>query len=99
MSAAVASAEWDELPVHSQEILDDAAERDDEADARDSDAQQRDRNASLPSFLHDEEFEASLRAWRSAASDRMHSKDDRASAARTGTVSVSPKPELDDSGE
>jgi hypothetical protein len=37
--------------------------------------------ASLQSFLHDDEYDASLKARRSAAMDRSDSKIDRTSAA------------------
>jgi hypothetical protein len=64
-----------------QGILDAAEKRDDDADARDVAASERDSAASLHSFLHDDEYDASLKARRSAAMDRADSHTDRDSAA------------------
>ena len=64
-----------------QDILDDADERDQRADARDSVADDRDRAASLQSFLHDDDGSSGLKARRAAGMDRLDSKADRASAA------------------
>ncbi|TPG14951.1 hypothetical protein [Pedococcus bigeumensis] len=65
-----------------QRVLDDADARDEQADVRDSVAADRDGVADRESFLDpDSDYDASLRARRSAAMDRSDSKDDRASAA------------------
>jgi hypothetical protein len=63
------------------EILDAAEVRDEQADARDAAAGERDSAASLQSFLHDHEYEATLKARRSAAMDRSDAHDDRDSSA------------------
>jgi hypothetical protein len=62
-------------------ILADADERDDLADERDVAADKRDLRASLDCFLGDRDFDAALKARRSAAMDRLNSKVDRNSAA------------------
>ena len=64
-------------------ILAAAAERDDEADQRDDVASERDRAADLAAFLaaDGQSYGDAAPARRDAALDRMHSKDDRASAA------------------
>jgi hypothetical protein len=61
-------------------ILDRADERDERADARDEAATARDSAASLHSFLHDAEYDAALKARRSAAMDRRDSHTDRGAA-------------------
>jgi hypothetical protein len=63
-----------------QGILDRADERDERADARDEAATARDSAASLHSFLHDDEYDAALKARRSAAMDRQDSHTDRGAA-------------------
>ena len=51
------------------------------ADARDSTAERRDRDASLAGFLNDDSYGDNLQSRRSAASDRLRSKEDRSLAA------------------
>jgi hypothetical protein len=64
-----------------QGILADARQRDDQAEARDDVANERDRSTSKHSFLHDDGYDAALKARRSSALDRMDSQTDRTSAA------------------
>jgi hypothetical protein len=64
-----------------QGILADAQQRDNQAEARDDAANERDRSTSQHSFLHDDEYDAALKARRSSALDRMDSQTDRTSAA------------------
>jgi hypothetical protein len=64
-----------------QDIAQNAAARDEQADARDSSAERRDRDASLAGFLNDDNYGDGLRSRRSAALDRLQSKEDRTSAA------------------
>ncbi|MEO6413295.1 MAG: hypothetical protein ABIO48_11990 [Pedococcus sp.] len=72
----------DERRAQVQRVLDDADARDEQADVRDSVAADRDGAADRESFLDpDSDYNASLRARRSAAMDRSDSQDDRASAA------------------
>ncbi len=63
------------------EILAAAEARDEQADARDTAARKRDSAASLHSFLNDDEYDATLKARRSAAMDRSDSRTDRDSSA------------------
>jgi hypothetical protein len=63
------------------EILDAAEARDEQADARDTAAGKRDSAASLHSFLNDDEYDATLKARRSAAMDRSDAHTDRDSSA------------------
>ena len=62
-------------------ILDAAEARDEQADARDAAAGDRDSAASLHSFLNDDEYDATLKARRSAAMDRSDAHTDRDSSA------------------
>jgi hypothetical protein len=62
-------------------ILAGADERDEQADARDSIADKREMDASLHSFLHDDEYDSGHKARRSSATDRSASKTDRTSSA------------------
>jgi hypothetical protein len=64
-----------------QGILADARQRDNQAEERDEAADERDRSTSRHSFLHDQEYDAALKARRSSALDRMDSQTDRTSAA------------------
>jgi hypothetical protein len=64
-----------------QGILDRADERDSQAADRDARADDRDHEASLRSFLHDEDFAPGVEARQAAGMDRADSKDDRTSAA------------------
>lgn len=66
-----------------QQIIAAADERDDEADARDALADKRDQAASLAAFLSTgHTYDATLKARRSAAGDRLDSKIDRKSSAQ-----------------
>jgi hypothetical protein len=66
-----------------QQIIAAAEERDDEADVRDNLADKRDQAASLAAFLSTgHTYDETLKARRSAAADRLDSKNDRTSSAR-----------------
>jgi hypothetical protein len=70
-----------DLKKRASAILDEANERDGKADARDSRANDRDKEASLQSFLHDEDFTPGVKAREAAGMDRSDSKADRTWAA------------------
>ena len=86
LDAREALAVADEFARHARkqrnkDIVSEAEERDVRADARDSTAERRDRDASLAGFLNDDSYGDNLQLRRSAASDRLRSKEDRSLAA------------------
>lgn len=95
--AREASAEADEARFAERadqvdQILAAADERDERADLRDEEADAREQAASLDSFLHDPEYDATLKARRAAAIDRSYSKTDRAAGA-SDRANLSDRPE------
>lgn len=80
---AAREAQETDRELQAQQILAGAAGRDEDADARDVIAADRDEVASRDAFVSERgDYGAALMARRSAALDRLDSKDDRTCSAR-----------------
>jgi hypothetical protein len=79
-------------------ILADAGQRDAQADGRDAVADKREKDASLLSFMRDDDqYDSAHKARRSSAMDRSASRADRASSAEDRTeLTKDVPPESDD---
>jgi hypothetical protein len=87
----------DSRQERNKNIVSKAEKRDLQADARDSSAERRDQDASLAEFLNDDNYGDNLQLRRSAASDRLQSKEDRSLAASDRSALADLDPDDDSS--